>query len=90
MTCRSIKLYVMQTKLTLRVEEGVVRKAKRLARQRGTSVSRIFGEFINNQAEEIVDEDFPEKTASMIGVIRRSDVLLDEEDHKKHLEDKYL
>ena len=85
-----IEIYVMQTKLTLRVEEVVVRKAKRLARQRGTSVSRIFGEFITSQTEAFVDDEFPPKTASMIGVIRRPGKSLDEDDHKLHLEDKYL
>ncbi|MCC5834507.1 MAG: hypothetical protein JJU20_07225 [Opitutales bacterium] len=80
----------MQTKLTLRVDEGVVRKAKRLARQRGTSVSRIFGEFISSQPEEMDPNDFPPKTASMIGAIRRADTALDEDAYKKHLEDKYL
>ncbi len=80
----------MQTKLTLRVDEGVVRKAKRLARQRGTSVSRIFGEFISRLPEEMGCNDLPPKTASMIGAIRRPDTTLDEDVYKKHLEDKYL
>lgn len=80
----------MQTKLTLRVEEEVVRKAKRLARQRGTSVSRIFGEFIHRQSEEVADSDFPPKTASMLGAIRRSAISVNEDDYKKHLEAKYL
>lgn len=80
----------MQTKLTLRIEEEVIRKAKRIARQRGTSVSRIFGEFINSQAENIKLEDFPPITSSMIGVIRRTGIQVDESDHKKYLEEKYL
>ena len=80
----------MQTKLTLRMEDGVVRKAKRLARQKGTSVSRIFGEFIDRQSEEIVDEDFPPNTLSMIGVIRQSAIRVDDQDYHKHLESKYL
>ncbi|NLT69120.1 MAG: antitoxin [Verrucomicrobiaceae bacterium] len=80
----------MQTKLTLRVEEEVIRKAKRIAQQKGTSVSRIFGEFINSQAENVMLEDFPPITSSMIGVIRRKESKVDESDHKKYLEEKYL
>lgn len=80
----------MQTKLTLRVEEGVVRKAKRLARQRGTSISRIFGEFISNQVESHTNEDFPPITSSMIGVIRRPELTVEEKEYKKYLEEKYL
>ncbi len=80
----------MQTKLTLRVEERVVRKAKRLARQRGTSVSRIFGDFIGSQTEQIVNEDFPSKTTAMIGAIRRPGTAVDESDYRQYLEERHL
>lgn len=80
----------MQTKLTLRVEEAVVRKAKRLARQKGTSVSRIFGDFIRRQPESVVEEEFPPNTYAMIGAIREPGMSIEEGDYKKHLEDKYL
>lgn len=80
----------MQTKLTLRVEEAVVRKAKRLAQKKGTSVSRIFGDFISKEAEELHEDAFPPITASMLGVIKREGLEIEEDSYKQHLEKKYL
>lgn len=80
----------MQAKLTLRVEEALIRKAKQLARKRGTSVSRIFGEFISQQSDELPSDDLPPITSSMIGIIRKEGVEIDESDYRKHLEDKHL
>ncbi|EDY80400.1 hypothetical protein VDG1235_9, partial [Verrucomicrobiia bacterium DG1235] len=46
----------MQTKLTLRVEEALVRKAKQLAKKRGTSVSR-FLESHFHASDELPSDD---------------------------------
>ncbi|MGJ8638804.1 MAG: DUF6364 family protein [Opitutaceae bacterium] len=80
----------MQAKLTLRVEEALIRKAKQLARKRGTSVSRIFGDFIAAQNDELPSDDLPPITASMIGAARKLGANINESDYGKHLEDKYL
>ena len=80
----------MQTKLTLRVEEALVKKAKRIAKKRGTSVSRIFGQFISEQTDELPADDWPPITASMVGVIRREGIEVDERDYRRHLERKHL
>lgn len=80
----------MQAKLTLRVEEALIRKAKQLARKRGTSVSRIFGDFISTQSDELPSDELPPITASMIGAIRKEGTGIEENDYRKHLEDKYL
>ena len=80
----------MQAKLTLRVEEALIRKAKQLARKRGTSVSRIFGDFISMQDDELPSDELPPITSSMIGIIRKEGTEIDETDYRKHLEDRYL
>lgn len=80
----------MQTKLTLRMEEALIRKAKRLARRRGTSVSKIFGDYIQNEADENLDEELPPITSSMLGVLKNDSVDIDEELYHKHLEERYL
>lgn len=80
----------MQAKLTLRVEEALIRKAKQLAKKRGTSVSRIFGDFISAQSDELPSDELPPITSSMIGIIRKEGTEIDENDYHKHLEDKYL
>lgn len=80
----------MQSKLTLRVEDAVIRKAKLIAKKRGTSVSRIFGDFISSQMEDLPSQELPPLTSSMLGVIRKGGNSVDEDDYNKHLEEKYL
>jgi hypothetical protein len=80
----------MQTKLTLRVEEALVRKAKLLAKKRGTSVSRIFGDYITEQAHGLPDEDLPQVTASMLGALRKEGAIVSEADYQEHFEARYL
>ena len=36
----------MQTKLTLRLEEGLIQRAKSLAKKRGKSVSRVVADYL--------------------------------------------
>jgi hypothetical protein len=86
-TYRLKKIYVMQAKLTLRMEESVIRKAKRLARKRGKSVSKIISEYITDEPDEQLVEELPPVTASMVGVLGHE---AKEQDYKKHLEEKYL
>ena len=92
MTIRIIDLniYVMQTKLTLRIEDVLIRKAKRLASQRGTSVSRIFSEYINEQPDVPCLDELPPITEAMVGVIKRKGAVAKESDYQKYLEEKYL
>lgn len=87
--CASI-LYVMQTKLTLRVDEEVIRKAKRLARKRGTSVSRIFSDYISESQDVPGLDEMGAITTSMIGVLQGSDEKGDRDAYHRHLEEKYL
>jgi predicted transcriptional regulator len=80
----------MQTKLTLRMDDSIVEKAKRLARKRGTSVSRIFSRYISEANDDQDFGDIGKITASMIGVLRGSEVGEEKEAHRAHLESKYL
>ncbi|MFU8848611.1 MAG: DUF6364 family protein [Opitutales bacterium] len=80
----------MQAKLTLRVDEALVRKAKLLAKKRGTSVSGIFGDYISKQTEDLPSEELPTVTASMLGVLNQADASSSESDYRQHLEERYL
>lgn len=80
----------MQTKLTLRLDDSLIKKAKILARKRGTSVSRLFGDYISNQADELPADPLPPITEAMVGAIKRQNVRIHEEDHLRYLEEKYL
>jgi hypothetical protein len=84
-----VKLYVMNTKLTLRMDEAVVRKAKIEAKRRGKSVSRMVAEFIESIGlEQTSGRDLPPTTASLVGILKGKEI--SEEDYKTHLRDKYL
>lgn len=60
----------MQTKLNLRIEEGIVRKAKRLAKQKGSSVSKMVSDFVSSDPDIPPKQVAPPITASMIGVLQ--------------------
>ena len=86
--------YVMQAKLTLRMEESVIRKAKRMARQKRSSVSRMVAQFIIAESEDAGSElKYPPITSSMIGILKDAPVKDEEvdliEDYKQHLKEKH-
>lgn len=80
----------MQTKLTLRLEEEVINKAKRVARKRGKSLSKMVSEYFSYLASEESsgNTDLPPIVRSMYGKL--SDSPVDETDYKKFLEKKHL
>lgn len=80
----------MQSKLTLRMDQAVITKAKRMARQRGTSVSKVFSEYITQSAEESDLPPMGATTASMLGVLRGTDLEDDKQVYREHLESKHL
>jgi hypothetical protein len=90
LTYRNADQYVMQTKLTLRMDEAMIRKAKRIARKRGTSVSRIFSNYISEVDDDQELEDLGEITSSMIGALRGVEIKDAREEYHNHLEKKYL
>lgn len=86
-------MYVMNTKLTLRMDDELVRQAKAEAARRGKSVSQMVGEFVDSLSAARRDaahrgEELPPVTASLVGVLKGHDV--SEADYKKHLLEKYL
>ena len=79
----------MNTKLTLRMDETVIRKAKGEARRRGKSVSQMVSEFF----ELLSPRDhtlpiLPPLTKSLVGVLKGSKV--SEKDYIAHLRKKHL
>lgn len=81
----------MQSKLTLRLDEDLIREAKALARQRGTSLSQLVADYFRvlsrSRRDRPEDEELPPLTRSLAGALRRADV--DEEDYRAHLERKH-
>lgn len=72
-------------KLTLSVDGDVVARAKKLAAQRGTSVSALVERYLDRLTREPVAGDAPPVLARLRGVLRG----VDPEEHRRHLERKY-
>ncbi len=78
----------MQTKLTLRVEQDLVGRAKAYAAQRGKSVSQIVADFFSTLDQSRAEaEVLPPITQSLKGALRDAEV--DERDYRRYLEEKY-
>lgn len=78
----------MNAKLTLRMDEFLVEKAKREAKQRGKSVSRMIADFLTALGRSDAGEQpLPPVTRSLVGIIREN--RLGERDYDRHLERKH-
>jgi len=80
----------MATKLTLRIDEELIMRAKAYAKRSGKSVSRLVADFfaLLSQSEEEHSQKITPKVKSLHGLLR--DASVDFEDYKKHIEQKYL
>ncbi len=81
----------MQSKLTLRLDDELIREAKNLARQRGTSVSQLVAAYfraLTRHPEDPSENDvLPPLTRALAGTLRGADGA--EEDYIEHLEQKH-
>ena len=80
----------MQTKLTLRLDEALVRRAKAYAKRTGKPVSQLVAEYfalLRAHAKD-ADSELAPMVRRLKGVLRGADV--DVEDYRRHLEEKYL
>jgi replicative DNA helicase len=80
----------MQTKLTLRVDEELVRRAKEHARRSGKSVSRIVADFLAllEQPTEGQVVELTPIVRSLLGALSGNPV--GEDDYHRYLEEKHL
>ena len=80
----------MNTKLTLRLDENLFKKAKAYAAKRGKSVSALVADFFSllRVEEEPERESLPPKVVSLKGILKGKKV--GEEEYRKYLEEKYL
>ncbi len=82
-------MYVMQTKLTLRMDERLIGKAKTEARRRGKSVSQMAAEYFDSlDSRGAPGTDPPPITKSLLGVLKGQRVF--QRDYERHLKEKYL
>ena len=80
----------MNTKLTLRLDERLIGRAKHEAEKRGKSVSRMVAEFFGSlgAASRKGAIKHPPITASLLGAL--SGKPTSENEYKRHLREKYL
>lgn len=79
----------MNTKLTLRLDEEVIRRAKEYSREVGKPVSRLVEDYFRAvTAPSPQETELPPLVRSLRGCIEGSG--MDEEDYRRHLEAKYL
>ena len=90
MTYISKYIYVMNTKLTLRMDESLVEKGKFEADRRGKSVSQMVGDFFDSLStpDQQAAKKLPPLTASLVGVLKGHRMNVDS--YKEHLREKYL
>lgn len=80
----------MQNKLTLRMDNELIIRAKKFARQRGKSLSRLVSEYFQYlTSEDNTDHlTLPPHVKSLYGSL--SDSQVNESDYKEYIRNKYL
>jgi hypothetical protein len=80
----------METKLTLRMEDKLIRRAKAHARKSGRSLSQLVADFFGILESSMESKSFEmtPKVKSLYGSFAGADKHVDA--RKRHLEDKYL
>ena len=80
----------MTTKLTLRIDEKLIKAAKKYSAQKGKSVSKLVTEYFQLITNEKLKEEksLTPTVRSLKGILKGKE--LTEQDYKKHLEEKYL
>ena len=80
----------MQTKLTLRLNDELIKRAKSYAKKRGKSVSQIVAGYFSVLDEKPIREkpEFTPLVRSLKGSLNGAKV--GKEDYHKYLEEKYL
>ncbi len=76
----------MKTKLTLRLEKGVIERAKEYSSKRGESVSQMVEKFFRALSAE--EEEITPTVRKLKGLLKNLGA--EESDYKKFLEEKYL
>jgi hypothetical protein len=84
-----VRRFVVNTKLTLRLDDGLIRSAKRHSTKSGKSVSRLVADYfaLIDAGEQTPAADLTPRVRSLLGSLTGSTV--DERDYRRHLEAKH-
>ena len=72
-------------KLTLSVDNSVVKRAKTYAKREGTSISQLVEAYLAAVSQPLGLKDFPPVLRSVRGTLKKADVA----EYRKHLTEKY-
>jgi hypothetical protein len=83
----------VQTKLTLRLEHDLIKQAKIFAHQQNKSLSQLVEEYFllltkTTEETDTEAEELPPITQSLSGIL--AGYTVEEDDYRRHLEEKYL
>lgn len=79
----------MKTKLTLRLDEDLIEKAKRYADRTGTSVSQLVADYFAaiEPQTPVADAELTPRVRGLLGALKGGAVR--EDDYRRYLEEKY-
>jgi len=80
----------MHTKLTLRMDEDLIERAKAYSKAAGKSVSQLVADYLALLPQRPTDKPgrLTPNVQALRGLMRGASV--DEQDYRRHLEEKYL
>jgi hypothetical protein len=81
----------MNAKLTLRLDENLIARAKAIGKARGKSVSQLVADYfaaLDAETAATAPDDLPPGVRSLLGALRGSQIEID--DYREHLAEKYL
>jgi hypothetical protein len=83
--------YPMSTKLTLRLEDKLVKDAKKVARSKGVSLSRMVADYFKSIESQRKGQRVESPVLTEISgiLLTRADARKLLADYKKHIEEKY-
>lgn len=77
----------MQTKLTLRLEQELIERAKAFARSNGKSVSQVVADYFERLSLDPSEQQSSPRVRALRGILKGHDV--SEQDYREHLSRKH-
>jgi len=77
----------MNTKLTLRMDEALIERAKLHSELSGKSLSRLVADFFSAMDAPAASDGITPRVRSLVGAL--SPATLTEDDYRRHLEEKH-
>ena len=78
---------MLNTKLTLRMDDALIERAKAHSERSGRSLSRLVSDFFSAIDQPAEPTAITPRVRSLMGAL--SHVTLDEDDYRRHLEEKH-